>query len=588
MLKEERDIELSGRDVSDLRSRILELERQVTACRETEKELRESETRYQLILDNIEDCYFEIDLAGNLTFCNNAMYRISGYLRDELIGMNNREYTTPETSKRMYGIFSKIYLTGKPADITDYEIIIKDGSVKTLELTVSLMRDSGGSPVGCRGLARNVTDIRYAEKIYKTIAEKSFSGMYITCKGKYQYMNSNAASYFGCTQDELIGTDTMHLVHPDDRVLLKKHAAEMLKGKRNTPYEFRLLNKDGDYGWVMESVTPIRYGGESAVLGNCIDITQRKRSENVIKESEQRLSNIINFLPDATMIVDTNGKVIAWNHAMEEMTGVKEDDMLGKGDYEYAVPFYGEKRPTLVDLVSSPDGKTKGVYSYVKKEGETIIVEASDVLLKGEKRTLWGKATPIFNTVGEKTGIIESIRDITEQKTVEKQLRYLSTHDSLTGLYNRDFFEEEMSRFERGRTFPVSVVMLDVDDLKWVNDTRGHDAGDALLKRVAQVLGMVFRADDIAARIGGDEFVVLLPGTGISAAKEILVRFKDSLEDHNREYPDLPLSLSVGVAEGAKGDSLPGVQKKADEIMYEEKLSKKKSKNGNFLSRSAE
>jgi len=533
MLKEERDIELSGRDVSDLRSRILELERQVTACRETEKELRESETRYRLILDNIEDSYFEVDLAGNFTFCNNATCRMFGYSRDELIGMNNREYTTPETSRRMYEIFSKIYLTGKPADITDYEVIVRDGSIKPHELTASLMRDQSGKPVGFQGMARDISDIRYAEKIYRTIAEKSFSGVYVTCKGKYQYINSNAASYFGCPQEELIGTDTMHLVHPDDRALLKKHAAEMLKGKRNTPYEFRLLNKDGDYGWVMDAVTPIRYRGEPAVLGNCIDITQRKRAENAIRESEQRLSDIINFLPDATMIVDTNSRVIAWNHAMEEMTGVKADDMIGKSDYEYAIPFFGKRRPILVDFVLNPDFKIEQAYSNVNKAGEIITVEVNNVRLKGKESIVWTKVAPIFNAAREKVGAIESIRDITEQKMVEKQLRYLSTHDNLTGLYSRAFFEEERSRAERGRSFPVSIVMLDIDGLKWVNDTRGHEAGDALLKRVAQVLGMAFRADDIAARIGGDEFAVLLPGTGISVAKESIVRFRDSLKDHN-------------------------------------------------------
>jgi len=113
-LKEKRDKELSGSDVFDLRSRILELERQITACRKTEKELRESETRYRLILDDIEEYYFEVDLAGNVTFCNNATFRGLGYSRDELIGMNNREYTTPETSMRMYEIFNKISLTCHP------------------------------------------------------------------------------------------------------------------------------------------------------------------------------------------------------------------------------------------------------------------------------------------------------------------------------------------------------------------------------------------------------------------------------------------------------------------------------------------
>ena len=583
MVKEKKDRALYESAVPDLRSRTLKLERQLTVCRKTEKELRESETRYQLILDNIEDCYFEADLAGNFTFCNNTTCRMFGYSMDELISMNNREYTTPETYRRMYEIFSKVYLTGEPAEISDYEIITKDGSIKICELNASLMRDQSGKPVGFQGIVRDVTDMRYAEKIYRNIAEKSFAGVYITCKGKYQYINSKAVSYFGCTSEEMVGTSTMHLVHPDDRVLLRKHAREMLEGKRETPYEFRLLNKDDNYGWVMESVTPIRYKGEPAVLGNCIDITERKEVENAIIESEQRFSSIIDFLPDATMIVDMNGRVVAWNHAMEKMTGVKADNMVGKDNYEYAIPFFGKRRPILVDFVLNPDFKIEQLYLNVNREGESINVEVPDVWLNGKKSIVWTKVAPMFNVAGEKTGAIETIRDVTEQKKVEKQLRYLNTHDSLTGLYSRSFFEEEMSRFGRGRTFPVSLVMLDVDDLKSVNDTGGHEAGDALLRRVGQVLGTVFRGDDIVARLGGDEFAVLLPGTGISTVEEILVRLRDSLENHNRGYPDFPLSISIGVAECFKGDGLDGVKKKADELMYEDKLSKKKSRDACFL-----
>ena len=114
MVKEKKDRALSESAVPDLRSRILKLERQLTVCRKTEKELRALEKRYRSILDNIEDCYFEVDLAGNFTFCNNTTCRMFGYSIDELIGMNNREYTTPETSRRMYEIFSKISLTGEP------------------------------------------------------------------------------------------------------------------------------------------------------------------------------------------------------------------------------------------------------------------------------------------------------------------------------------------------------------------------------------------------------------------------------------------------------------------------------------------
>ena len=163
---------------------------------------------------------------------------------------------------------------------------------------------------------------------------------------------------------------------------------------------------------------------------------------------------------------------------------------------------------------------------------------------------------------------------------MEDELRYMSTHDSLTDLYNRAFFEVELARFERGRIFPVSIVMADVDGLKTVNDTRGHRAGDELLKRAAQVLREAFRTDDVVARIGGDEFAVILPGADIRVVERIIGRGRESIGEHNEDYPDFPLSMSLGTAEGEKGDLLVNVQRRADTLMYEEKLQKKGEKRG--------
>ena len=129
-----------------------------------EKALKASEERYRTIIENIEDGYFEVDLAGNLTFFNDSIYQTLGYSRDELKGMNNREYTTPETSRKMYHIFNRIYRTGNPERVTDYEIIKKDGTTLVLELSTSLMRDVSGQPIGFRGVARDITDRKLAEE----------------------------------------------------------------------------------------------------------------------------------------------------------------------------------------------------------------------------------------------------------------------------------------------------------------------------------------------------------------------------------------------------------------------------------------
>ncbi|MES0446823.1 MAG: response regulator [Desulfobacterales bacterium] len=131
--------------------------------------LQESEERYRNILDNIHESYFEMDLAGNFTFFNDSLIRMTGYSRDELMGMNNREYTSEETAQKMYTIFNQVYRTGEPAEINDYEIFVKGGKISTLELSTNLMKDQDDQPVGFMGIARDVTERLKAEKERKQL-----------------------------------------------------------------------------------------------------------------------------------------------------------------------------------------------------------------------------------------------------------------------------------------------------------------------------------------------------------------------------------------------------------------------------------
>ena len=147
-----------------------------------------------------------------------------------------------------------------------------------------------------------------------------------------------------------------------------------------------------------------------------------KAKGQVVKNSEQRLADIIDFFPDATFVIDKEGLVISWNRAMEVLTGVKAEEILGKGDHEYALPFYGIRRPLLIDLVMEPANEDIKSYYTFQRDGEAIVAEIYIPTFKPGGTYLWGKASPIYDTDGNLAGAIESIRDVTEHKMAEMAL----------------------------------------------------------------------------------------------------------------------------------------------------------------------
>jgi PAS domain S-box-containing protein len=172
----------------------------------------------------------------------------------------------------------------------------------------------------------------------------------------------------------------------------------------------------------------------------------RRQAEYALQDSERRLSDLINFLPDATFAIDTDGKVIAWNRAIEEMTGIGASAMLGKGEYEYALPFYGERRPILVDLIFEPDEKITPFYSNIHRDGSTLSAETDLPTPKGKRIYVIAKASPLYDKAGNITGAIEAIRDITDRKKAEEaqsesERRFRDLAELLPlGIYESDAF----------------------------------------------------------------------------------------------------------------------------------------------------
>ena len=301
--------------------------------------------------------------------------------------------------------------------------------------------------------------------------------------------------------------------------------------------------------------------GSRVILLAMEDITERKLAEERIGEVMRQQQAILDNIPNIAWLKDRRGRYVAVNEPFGKTFGVAPEDLVKKSDHDIYPPEQA--------LKYEKDSKE------VVATGTRTYFEESIVDTEGNVRYLEKIETPIFNARGAVIGTIGIAHDVTARKEVEVALRHESTHDVLTGLYNRAFFDEELERYAQGALFPVSIVMADINGLKIVNDAAGHEAGDELIRLAARLLMDAFRAEDIVARIGGDEFAVLLPGTAASVASEAIGRIMSCPEIIAGQ-----VSIAFGVAAAENQDQLSEALKLSDERMYCDKSEQKELEPG--------
>lgn len=280
--------------------------------------------------------------------------------------------------------------------------------------------------------------------------------------------------------------------------------------------------------------------------GTLAAIIEHRQAENNLHATNRKLTEIIDFLPDATYVVDKERRVIAWNRAIEEMTGVKKEDIIGKTDYASAFTFYGTGRPVLIDLVFENNPELEKLYN-VTRRGNTLLMENFASIEKdGKLSFIWSASSPLFDEAGELAGAIETLRDITDQKSLENKLHYLATHDPLTKTANRFSLEENLKRVvaRAKRKEKSALLMIDVDNFHLVNETLGHSAGDRFLIQLAEVLRKNLREEDLIARFSGDEFAVILEGKDEDDACTVAEKIRRAIKE---EPFSINLSVSIGI-----------------------------------------
>jgi PAS domain S-box-containing protein len=242
-------------------------------------------------------------------------------------------------------------------------------------------------------------------------------------EGRFTSLNQYGLLHLGYRLEEIIGKSVLDVVLPEYRDLVKSKIIEKLMGVDITTYTVEALNCQGEKLF-LELDTRLIFAGEQpiAIYGAGRDVTELKHGQEALQESKILLNNIIDFLPDATMVIDSKGQVLAWNRAMVKMTGFSATEMLGKNNYEYALPIYKKRQPILIDLALKIDELPQHHYPFINREGNQLTSELFVPNFGNEGAYLWVIATPLYNSNGEIIGAIESIRDITNRRQMEDEL----------------------------------------------------------------------------------------------------------------------------------------------------------------------
>ncbi len=330
--------------------------------------------------------------------------------------------------------------------------------------------------------------------------------------------------------------------------------AETARTLPNHPWHFR--RADGEVGYAEMSLAPVLSprGIVTGYRGVVRDLSEHHRSR-------QERQAILDAIPDLVALLAPDFTVIWANQAESRETGLRLDEMAGRTCHEI---HYGRAEPCpSCPVVHALRTGQPATHACTAPNGRVWELRAVPVLAGNRVRA-----------------VVRLSRDVTETRRIGERLLYMTAHDVLTGLYNRVYLEEELKRLDPQRQGPVAVVVTDLDGLRLVNETLGHQAGDDLLVKAARVLGKVFRASDMVARAGDDEFVAVLPYTGSATAELIRDRILAAIEEANATSGDgPPISLAVGTASTDE----PGVEtvadafRRAEENMYKDKLTRSSS-----------
>ena len=595
-----------------LRKKIAKLESAKISHQLAEKQLVKSEELYRLIAENTSDVItlHDFNLQATFTYISPSI-KISGYEPEELLGKSPFEFIHPDDSKKLF-LRLKSYVNAKVKKIfagkestigerIEFHFKTKEGNWRYFQSTGNIIGNN------LLFISRDITERKKAEEVLLK-SQQEFVSLFMNSpealvyqdeKGNIIDINPRFTELFGYTLDEIKGRNTDDgMIHPPNKIEEGKDLVKMALSKGYLNYETIRKKKDGTLFPVSISGSRVMLDGKlQGAIGMYRDITERKQDEQlqqVLYNISKAANSAISLDQLYPLIHQELGSIIDTTNFYIALIDEKEDKIY--------FPYHVDEKDDNFPIINFSTANT--LTAYVIKNGQPLLNDNNQYKEMVNQGILspWGSTTPQSIWLGvplkieDKTIGVMAVQSYTnphlysekdikllefvssqvataiERKRIEEKIRYLSFHDSLTKLYNRAYFEEELERYKFPRYYPLSIMMVDVNGLKVINDTFGHHEGDKLLQHFASLLNSISRKGDLIARLGGDEFVILLPSTTAEQAYDFQERIKKTCEEDSIKPIYLRPSIALGdVTQKGEYQNTEALLKEADKRMYQDK-----------------
>jgi diguanylate cyclase (GGDEF)-like protein/PAS domain S-box-containing protein len=538
---------------------------EVTRRVRLEEELRQSEERFQLLFNKAPLGYQSLDFNGNFIEVNQKWLDLLGYKREEVIGRWFGDFLSPlyiDGFRKRFPMFKE-----QGQVHSEFEMVHKDGSVLFIAFDGKIGYNEDGEFKQTHCILQDITErhqmeeqLQEAEDRYQAITQASMDGFWVLRDdGHIIEVNEALCSMLGYSANELTVKNVMDLRADETQEEVERHMRQIaeLGWER---FEGKYLKVDGTA--IDLQVSTVYSKDRGYFISFISDISERKQMEYELRQSRNQMRDILEATNAGTWIWNlTTGEQII-NERWAELLGytMKELSPITSNTWkDNTNPQDFLKAQSEINDVFDKKAESYNVEFRMKhKDGHWVWINSIG------KVTVWsGDGKPL---------IASGIHlDITERKRAEEKILYIGYHDQLTGLYNRRFYEEELKRLDVPRSLPLTLVIGDINGLKLINDSFGHNKGDEIIRKAAEMLRKGFRESDIVARIGGDEFGILLPNTNAEAADQIIKRVKELVA--TVVVAPLDLSISFGFETKIKQEEdIELVEKSAEDHMYRHKL----------------